>query len=327
MPSLLMRRKQFFPLNLVSMQNGLPPSYTGTVMHGSTGRHIMDEVGEVVVQEIRSVNYILRYNFYLLFRKVKMHFNSNDSGFHTTAILRDECRETIAAAGRFRIREGYFSALFSNARQGYLECEPNRPCTSFETTWTSELLQHFLPEDSHWWKDFENSAVPQIIGHPFRRITPALNEIINQFIFSSYDESLREYYIDDLLKTYLIEVLNEIRNPHWLHSMISRTDMEKIEAARALIAGNPMHHIHTSEIARRVNMNECYLKALFVKATGMGTFDYMMYLRCSAVRDRILSTDLPLKAFVKECGYNDLANFVTGFKRHMGCTPAEVRKR
>lgn len=309
------------------MEPGMPPGFEGPVIRNSSAQYIHQDFGQIVVQEISNLHYTLRYNACHLFQKVKLNFSREEAGLQTTAILQDECYATISGAGRFRIREGYFASLYTDAWQGVLKCKANALLNSFDTTWTDHFLQEFLPQENIWRKVFPRQFpdIPAIIGHPYRRITPTLHELIWQLIRSSYDETLREPSIDHLLKEYLIEVLQEIDNPYWLQETISKTDIEKIEAAKQLIAHNPFQHLPTKTIARQVILNECKLKALFIKATGMGTFDYMMYLRCLEIRDKIRSSDLPIKSFIQESGYCDLAALVNGFKRHMGCTPTEVR--
>jgi AraC-like DNA-binding protein len=329
-PHLLFMALQLFNADnrALMMQQGLPFPYKGAALSGSYVQHHTWETGQVILQEINQLQYTIRYAVYKMARQIKLKFVRPESGLQTTAILNDQCRTTIAGAGRFRIEEGYFSTLFSNSCNGTLQFEQGTELIAFDTTWSIDMLHAFIPEDSEWWKIFEKdtSDIPVLIGSPYRRITPALAALIEQIKYSSYEPALRSISIDHLLKEYLTEILKEAENHDWLDGDITKNDLERIEAAKEIIAANPNNHISTSALAKMVYMNECKLKALFVKATGMGIFDYMMYLRCCAVKERIVNTDLPLKAFVQEAGYSDLANFVTGFKRHMGCTPADIRK-
>lgn len=312
----------------LKMKPGLPRQYNGAQLKGSEASHYSGAIGQIILQEINNLQYTIRYAVFRIAEEVKLKFVRQESGLQTTAILQNYCRATITGAGRFKLGQGYFSTLFSQPWEGMLQCVQNSELISFDTTWDAALLHEFIPEESKWWDIFKNvhHDIPTLIGYPYRKITPALSALIEQVKYSSYHEDLRKNSIDHLLKEYLAEILCEIDKPHWLDGEISKSDFDKIEAVKNLIASNPLERFHSAELARSVYMNECKLKSLFSKVTGMGTFDYMMFLRCRAVRDRILNTDLPLKAFIDEAGYSDLANFVNGFKRHMGCTPADIRK-
>jgi len=316
-------------LGLLCMQPGRPPAYRDMVIEGAVSSHYAAGFGHILVQEIDQAQVIMRLAMYSLKKKMNVGFTREECGLQTSAILRDHCRKTIIGAGRFKISEGYFSSLFTDAWRGILECHSGSQLLAFDTTWNVGFLEQFLPDDSEWWELFNNgkSSFPKIIGSPYRPITPALYQLVDELVYSRYDESLKDARVDHLVKEYLLQVLQQVANPGWLTQTLSKADAEKIEAAKELISADPYRHINTRELSRKAGLSECRLKALFMKATGMGTFDYMMYLRCTAVRERILHSNEPLKAFVKDAGYSDLANFVTGFKRHMGCTPAEIRNQ
>ncbi|MBL7697856.1 MAG: helix-turn-helix transcriptional regulator [Chitinophagaceae bacterium] len=310
------------------MMSGLPGHYDGATLPGSDARHYRGDIGQIVLQEISHLQNVIRYAVFRIADQVKLKFIRRESGLQTTAILKDHCRTTFDGAGRFKINEGYFSTIFSNPWSGTLQCGHDAELIAFDTTWDAAMLHEFIPAESKWWDKFKNGvpAFPLLIGNPYRKITPSLNRLIDQLKYSSYDPSLRKSSLDHLVKDYLAEILREIDNPDWLKDEIPRDELDRIEAVKQLIAADPLKHVHSAELARMVYMNEFKFKTMFMKVTGMGTFDYMMYQRCCAVRDKILHSDLPVKSFVQEAGYSDLANFVTGFKRYMGCTPADIRK-
>lgn len=314
---------------LLPMSPGLPNGYEGAKLPGSHATHYHGDIGKIILQEIDNLRCTIRYAVFRLTEQVKLKFIRRESGLQTTAILKDHCRTTFNGAGRFKISEGYFSTLVSKPWEGLLQCGQDAELIAFDTTWDPALLREFIPPESKWWEVFRNDYpnIPLLIGDPYRRITPSLTKLIDQVKYSSYDRTLHQHALDHFLKEYLMEILAAIDNPEWLQGDISKDDFDRIEYTKQYIAANSLRHMLSADLAKMVYMNEFKFKCLFMKVTGMGTFDYMMYRRCSAVRDKILQTDLPLKSFVQEAGYSDLANFVTGFKRYMGCTPADIRTK
>lgn len=282
--------------------------------------------GSLVVQEIRRTHGSIRFNIFDL--KEKIRISMTEHGLHSTAVLQNEYRQTIQSIGRFTMREGYFHSIFAREWQSQLDCFGRAPLITFDIVWKVEELRRFLPEGSPWWKLLDTGMhdLPALIGLPYRRITPAIKSIIDHLIYCPYSESLEEEALDDMLKEYLVLTLSEAANPDWLRKTICKTDLEKIEAARALIETDLELHYHVNEIALKVGLNECKLKILFKRVHGMGMFDYLMYCRCTRVRDILLDSDTPVKALFHLAGYRDMANFVTGFRRHLGITPGSLRR-
>jgi transcriptional regulator GlxA family with amidase domain len=65
----------------------------------------------------------------------------------------------------------------------------------------------------------------------------------------------------------------------------------------------------------------------FGKATGMSPLDYVHSLRLEEAKQMLETGDLPVEAIANEVGYEDTSFFGRLFRRKVGLTPAQYRRR
>jgi transcriptional regulator GlxA family with amidase domain len=68
-------------------------------------------------------------------------------------------------------------------------------------------------------------------------------------------------------------------------------------------------------------------KRRFQQATGMSPLDYVHTLRIEESKHMLESTDMAVEAIAQECGYEDAGFFGRLFRRKVGLTPAQYRRR
>ena len=68
-------------------------------------------------------------------------------------------------------------------------------------------------------------------------------------------------------------------------------------------------------------------KRRFQQATGMSPLDYVHTLRIEESKHMLESTDMAVEAIAQECGYEDAGVFGRLFRRKVGLTPAQYRRR
>jgi transcriptional regulator GlxA family with amidase domain len=74
-------------------------------------------------------------------------------------------------------------------------------------------------------------------------------------------------------------------------------------------------------------LSERSFKRRFKRATGMSPMEYVHTLRLEETKQLLETTDLPVEAVANEVGYEDASFFGRLFKRKVGLTPAQYRKR
>ena len=89
---------------------------------------------------------------------------------------------------------------------------------------------------------------------------------------------------------------------------------------------NSERPICISEVAAEFGYNEDYIARAFKKRTGMPIKLFINGMRMNLLRNRLLSTDLPLKRIASDFGFEDYKSFLKFFTYHEGVTPTEFRK-
>ncbi len=80
-------------------------------------------------------------------------------------------------------------------------------------------------------------------------------------------------------------------------------------------------------MARLSGLAERSFKRRFAHATGMSPIEYVHTLRIEESKQVLETMDLPIEAVANEVGYEDASFFGRLFRRKVGLTPAQYRKR
>lgn len=85
--------------------------------------------------------------------------------------------------------------------------------------------------------------------------------------------------------------------------------------------------LNLQELCNQYFINVSYCCELFRKETQMTFTQYITRLRMTHACELLIGTPLPLKTICERVGYNDYFYFDKVFKKNIGCTPSEYRKR
>lgn len=100
---------------------------------------------------------------------------------------------------------------------------------------------------------------------------------------------------------------------------------------------NPVHQIvayindhfdqplSLDSIAAQFGLSKSNLSHRFVKATGHGVYDYILYCRFTYAK-QLIATGEPLTSVAYRCGFGDYSNFQRTFSRFAGCSARAYRK-
>lgn len=90
------------------------------------------------------------------------------------------------------------------------------------------------------------------------------------------------------------------------------------------------HYDQDSPVATMVKLSglaDRSFKRRFAKATGLSPIDYVHTLRLEEAKQMLETGELPVEAIANEVGYEDASFFGRLFRRKVGLTPAQYRKR
>lgn len=101
-------------------------------------------------------------------------------------------------------------------------------------------------------------------------------------------------------------------------------EREKIDLARKLVNENCGKPFAIKDLARKVAMNECYLKKGFKAITGKTINEYQQELRMERAKELLRAHSVTVSEVAAELGFSSISHFSTAFKRITGIRPCEL---
>lgn len=106
-----------------------------------------------------------------------------------------------------------------------------------------------------------------------------------------------------------------------------QVDDAVIAACQEWIARHYDEDAPVAAMARRSGLPERSFKRRFAHATGMALLEYVHILRLEEAKHLLETSNLPIEAVANEVGYEDASFFGRLFRRKVGLTPAQYRRR
>lgn len=85
--------------------------------------------------------------------------------------------------------------------------------------------------------------------------------------------------------------------------------------------------ITVEELAGRIPLSKSYFMNCFKKATGMATIEYITQMRIKHACEQLVESDKTIMQIAFESGFRNLSNFNRLFKKNVGYSPADYKKR
>jgi AraC-like DNA-binding protein len=108
---------------------------------------------------------------------------------------------------------------------------------------------------------------------------------------------------------------------------LNKQDILYIRQARTTLAENFDKHITIPQLARQTGINEAKLKEGFRELFGQSIHAYLQQLRLEKAQELLLTTSMSVTDITYEIGYSHVTHFTSLFKKELGITPTEWRKK
>ena len=92
------------------------------------------------------------------------------------------------------------------------------------------------------------------------------------------------------------------------------------------INDNYTKQLSIKDIAEHFGISRSGLMHMFSEYTGHSIYDYILYRRITKAKE-LMYTDRSLNEIAYECGFNDYSNFLRVFKKQVGESPREYKKK
>ncbi|SRR5690606_21567847 len=139
--------------------------------------------------------------------------------------------------------------------------------------------------------------------------------------FVSVEEAMR------VARLHLIDWHHVGQQPFAALTRSRQVDDAVIAECQAWIAQHYDHDAPVAAMACLSGLSERSFKRRFARATGMAPLEYVHTVRLEEAKHSLETTDLPVEAIAQAAGYEDGSFFGRLFRRKVGLTPAQYRRR
>jgi AraC family transcriptional regulator len=101
----------------------------------------------------------------------------------------------------------------------------------------------------------------------------------------------------------------------------------EVEAARTYLHDHIGDDVSLGSLARVVGLSPFHLAREFRREVGMPPHRYLTWLRMERARDLLERSNLPVTEICRIVGFGTLSHFGSTFRRHVGASPSEYRRR
>ena len=101
----------------------------------------------------------------------------------------------------------------------------------------------------------------------------------------------------------------------------------RVGAALHFLRMHFAENIGVPEIAESVDLHDVQFRVIFLKATGISPYQYLLQYRLQKAVVKLINTTMPLEELAPACGFRSSNHFCQSFRKHFNMTPIEYRRR
>lgn len=140
--------------------------------------------------------------------------------------------------------------------------------------------------------------------------------------------TLRSRYWEQWCAGYLYELLNIIARKYALRGTgVSLTGESRINQACLRLYADSVNPPSAAELAAECCLSESRFTHLFREVTGKSLTEFIAALRMERACELLAGSDMSVRSIGEAVGYEDQNYFSRCFKKSVGCTPREYRRR
>ncbi|NBJ68854.1 MULTISPECIES: helix-turn-helix domain-containing protein [Clostridia] len=143
-----------------------------------------------------------------------------------------------------------------------------------------------------------------------------VTDIKRIFKFQSIDEL---YHMLDRIAIYICKEINQKKRNN--QNLLNRQLLDYLQKEFT----NP--DLSLEKVAGYLNLSVPYTSRFIKEHTGYTFTQIIWDMRMKECQRLLLNTSIPIKEIVKQVGYYDVANFTRRFKKEIGLTPSQFRKK
>ncbi len=212
----------------------------------------------------------------------------------------------------------------------WVKFNPRKEYDTFDIHFTKEYLSRLAPGFQKLDKFLEKveKAAPAKYAAVDHFLTPPMLRIVRQLLSCRFKGTTAKFYIESKVMELLILAL-EHSSDEYIRAPVKLTpyDIERLHQAKQILLDDFENKITTTQLSRKVGLNEHKLKNGFKHLFGTPMFTFQQEAKMKAAKTMLLNTELPMWEIALKTGFEFVHNFNITFKKHFGCTPTYFRKK
>jgi AraC-like DNA-binding protein len=309
---------------LVNFKNDHSSVISYPALPGSRIRSFQNEHANLLLKEIISDLFSIRFKIFRFSKKQKIEYNSGAVGFHSRIMLQNELQLSIGSVGKLHQTQGTVSLLSGPLGTGQATLEAETEYKALDIYISEDLssqLAFFFPQ-----VEFNADRVRNLIPFPCF-ISPALQKVIDEICDCSYDERTSYFYFDVKVREYFFLLLQDCTTTKKVRYKFTPYEIDQLCLAREILLSDlTKPPLSINQLSKSAGINEFKLKAGFTRFFKTGVFECFQRARMHKARQLLLQTNKPIKEICTLAGYPRMTNFITAFRKYFGYTPGSLRR-
>lgn len=185
---------------------------------------------------------------------------------------------------------------------------------------------------------FSQWNMPQIFSEALfkgdvRRFRANEDLNVEKFRFQQWLSGLTEatIYYNDIcaleIQAYVKRLAYQVFEENQIQREFNLPPVNLVEQMALYIASNFMNPIKVSHVAQAAELNPDYANSIFKKAFGMSISTYLSEQRVLSAQRKLSVNSDSITAIAYESGFNSISSFNATFKKFLGMTPRDYRKK
>ena len=133
--------------------------------------------------------------------------------------------------------------------------------------------------------------------------------------------------IESIETQMVIQLLRDSLPNKLLNGRSNFTDNDYIERSINYMNEYYNSNISITEICNSIYISPCHFQRIFKKYMNQTPYNYLMELRVSKAKERLLEDTIHIEEIARLCGFVSTAHFSSVFKRMEGVSPTVFRKQ
>lgn len=232
-------------------------------------------------------------------------------------------------------RGDLFIINMGTAHAFFREEAEDEPFLAYDLMFTPEFFDRSATGYGAF-EELTNSFVFYSLFHEEQSFSPFISvsgrshamfgEILHK-IYLEHQEEKRGYI--EMIRAYMLQmIVNVFRiNASAVKGDGATRGAQIVHYVTDYLRQNYHTHVSVKEMADRAYINRDYLGRVFREATGMSIRDMLQKIRLERVCELLSTSERTVVDIATSCGFDDMKNFYTIFKKHMGVLPGAYRKQ